>query len=77
MMEFLQFVFSATKDGAAWGMFAFSLVIIAVLCFVIKVLYQNNLAQQAQTLAALNEVKTALSNGNVILQMLANGKRGR
>ena len=81
-MDLLQFIFTATKDGAAWGLFAFSLVINLVLVYVCKRLFDVVQAQwkdlnttNAATNIAISDAKNAVQNQNMLLQLLVGGKK--
>lgn len=76
-MEYIKFIFENAKDGAAWGLFAFSMIINLILCLVIRTLYNSSLEREKDMREVIADVKTVLSTNNTLIQLWLSGVKKR
>lgn len=61
-MDMVKFIFDSTKDGAAWGLLAFSLVINCVLAWMVRTLWKTGQGRNDAVQGALNDIRVTLAS---------------
>lgn len=74
-MEFIKFVYESTKDGAAWGLFAFSFVINVVLVKVIQFLYKAGISRNDKVNEIIHANNEVLISVKTLMTLLLNKRR--
>jgi hypothetical protein len=74
-MDFLKFVYESTKDGAAWGLFAFSFIINIVLCKTIHFLYKVGVSRNDKVNEIIHANNEVLVSVKTLMTLLLNKRR--